>query len=264
MNPEMDSEDAEAPQPTSIFGQWPVIALASIVLLMLTGNPLLTGILPYLKAGWPASKTALWLKRTDPWPARGTVGFLFHLCMALFCAGAWALVCVIGTAVVASITQKQPDLTQFVIAILIIAFGCCLSSLLGGIGIVIALRHRVRIFVKSNLSTVCHGDFTRATTLGPGRIRINPANYIIGVATVAPLLGTWFVAMLMTAPGARIDKVDTTQLILMWLLPVVAATCIAILIFLSARITANSPAECWGAEVPESEEEAPNWYQLRD
>ncbi len=257
----MESQDADVPRAWRFLGQWPTIAMVSIVLLILTLNPLLTGLLPYLRAGWPALRTAFWLKQTDPWTARGTVGFLFHLGMALFRAGACGFVCVLSTVVIANVTQKQPDLRPFIVAILTIAFGCILSSIFGWIGIAIALRHRVRIFVMSNLYSVCHGDFTVATTLGPGITRTNPANYIIGVAAAAPLLAIWFAAMLTTAPGDHVDKIETAPFILLVLLPFLIIACIALVVFLSGRITAQSPGECWGAAMPESEAAVPNWYQ---
>lgn len=247
-----------------VLGQWPVIALASIVILILTLNPLLTGFLPYVRAGWPAARTAIWLKKVDPWKARGTVGFLFHLCMALFRAGAWAFLSVLVTAIVANVTQQQPDLIPFVIAISIIAFGCCLSSIIGLIGIAMALTHGVRIFVMSNLFTVCHGHFNVARTLEPSVTRTNPVNFLIGIVIATPLLGIWFTAMRYTAPGVRIGEADPTQTILLCLLPVLALFCIAVLYFLSRKIAAQSPAECWGTGVLDSQTSVVNWNQPQD
>ncbi len=252
------------PKAWRCFGQWPMIAMVSIVLLMLTLNPVLTGFLPYLRAGWPALRTALWLKKSDPWKARGTAGLLFHLCMALFCAGVCGLFCVLSTVLVATVTQKQPDLLPFIVAISIIAFACLLSSVFAWIGIAITLLHRVRIFVMSNLYTVCDGDFTVATTLEPKITGINPANYIIGVATATPLLAIWYVVMLTGATGHPADQNETTTFILLGLLPVLAIACVGVVVFLSSRITAQSPAECWGAELPEYEDVAANWYQSTD
>lgn len=181
--------------------------------------------------------------------------------MALFCAGACAFFFVLGTAVVANYLQEKPDLTPVIVAILTILFGCILSSVLGWIGIAIALRNGVRIFVRSNLYRVCHGQFAMAQTLEAGRIRTNPANYIIVVVTAVPLLAIWFMGMLTTVPTQGNKQDETQALVLLGLLPVLAIVCIAVVAFLSTRITARSPIECWGADIPEHDEDAANWYR---
>lgn len=190
-------------------------------------------------------KTAFWLKKTDPWKARGTVGLLFHLCMALFCAGVCALVCVLGTAVIATVIQKEPNLVPFMIAIMTIALGCFFSTILSWFGVVIALRHGVRIFVVSNLYVACRGDFTSAATLATGRILVNPANYIIGVSTVVPMLAIWFMAKLTTVPGHWQNQNELAPFILQGILLLLGILCIVIVVFLSTRVAARSPAECW-------------------
>ena len=266
MNPNDTTTESDAPTAWRFLGQWPTIVMVSIVLLMLTFNPLLTGFFPYLRAGWPAMKTAFWLKKEDPWKARGTVGFLFHLCMALFRAGTCALVCVICTGIVASVTQKEPNLIPFMIAMATIVFGCFLSSILAWIGVVIAFLHGIRIFVISNLFAVCHGDFTVTKSLGTGHVPINPANCIIGVATAVPSLTLWFIAMLTTVAEQGNRRNETMTAIILGLLPVLGITCIVMVVFLSSRIMARSPAECWGIDPPESDknEVSANWYRATE
>lgn len=264
MNPNLSSNEQDERAVWRFFSQWPTIISVSIVVLVLTLNPLLTGILPYLRAGWPALRTAFWLKKSDPWKARGTVGFLFHLCLALFRAGICAFICVLSTAFFSSMIQKEAHLTTLMIAILTILLGCFMSSIIGWIGIVIALRNRVRIFVMSNLHSICRGDFTVAKTLGTGRNGTNPGNYVIAVVTSSSLFAIWFVAMLISVPPQVNGENKTALFILLCLLPVLVITCVILVDFLSKRIMAKSPAECWGVEAPESNKDPANWYQSAD
>jgi hypothetical protein len=261
MNSDLEIDVADEQSDSGSLGQWLIVIFVSMVLLVLTFNPLLTGLLPYLRAGWPAFRTAVWLKGTDPWRNRGTVGMLFHLSMALFCAGACAFFCIVSMGIVAHYKGKQPDLTPFIIAILTIAAGCALSSVLGWIGIVMALRHRIRIFVKSSLYSACRGDFAIARSLGPARTNTNPANYIIAVATAAPLLTAWCAAIIIFAPGTGIIENELMVMFFLLSLPFGVIACIAAILFVSHRITARSPAECWGAEIPASEKSDANWYE---
>ena len=249
-------EDSRTSTTWHFLSGWWVIFVVSAVLLMLTLNPLLAGFLPYLRAGWPAARTAFWLKSADSWKARGTVGLLFHLCMALFRAGGSGFLSIVVTVIVAEVTHEQPDLILFAIAVLTIVFGCFLSTILSCFGAVIAVRHGVRIFVSSHLCKICHGDFTEARTLELGSVRTNPGNYILAVATATPMLTIWFVAMLMTMPGPMEKDDNIASFIILCLLPILGSLCIAIVIFLSRRIMAHSPVECWGAEAPESETRA--------
>ena len=232
---------------------WPTIALLSLALLILTLNPLWVGFSPYVRAAWPALRTGVWLKKADPWKARGTVGLLFHFCLALLSAGASGLVSVLVTVIATAITQEQPNLFAFMVAILIILLGCLLSSVLGWMGVAIAFHHRVRIFAMPNLYTVCQGDFARARTWGPARLHANLANIVRGVATIVPCLAIWFVAMLATIPRNPADQPQPIAVVLLGVLPLLAIACLIITVVISNRIMASSPAECWGAEVPDAD-----------
>ena len=139
-----------------------------------------------------------------------------------------------------------------------------MSSVIGWIGIAIALRSQVRIFVMSNLYRICRGDFAVAKTIGPGLNGTNPGNYVIAVVTSSSMLAIWFMAMLISIPTRVNGENKTALFILLGLLPVLVIACVVLVAFLSERIMAKSPAECWGAEVPDSEKVTGNWYQSAD
>jgi len=257
-----EPEDSDPPAPWRLLGQWWFIVVVSLGLLAATLNPIAAGLLPYVKAGWPAARTAFWLKSEDPWKARGTVGLLFHLCMAFFRAGTVGLIWVLLAVFAAAAFHEEPDMVLFIVAILTILFGCLLSTVLCWVGILIALRHHVRIFVFSNLYKVCRGHFSSAGTLESGPLRINPGNYIIAIATVTPMLALWFVAMLLTMPGPGVQEIGVPFQIVFGMLPVLCIVAVAVIVYLSKQIAARSPAECWGQEAPEqdSDENDRHWY----
>lgn len=236
----------------------------SIVLLALTYNPLIAGFLPYLKAGWPAVRTGFWLKRVDPWRARGTVGLLFHLCMALFRASLCGLAWLFGTLFYSIATGNEPDMVPGMIALSAIFAGSMLSTLLCWVGIVVAVRHGVRIFVATHLSHICKGDFTVAQTQRQGGVSLNPGRFIVVVATLTPILTLWFAAILTTVTNHWNRPQDPTPMILILLLPFLCLAGILLGAWLAERIMAKSPAECWGAQIPESEKVDTNWYQSAD
>ena len=249
---EIDQDESIEGPVWLLLGKWWIVASISIVLFVLTLNPLLAGAFPYVRAGWPAVRTAFWLKFADPWSARGSVGLLFHLCMASFRAGVTGLACVVGSVVAAEMFKQDPNFIQFAVAMIVIVIGCFISFLLGWIGVVIALRHGVRIFVISNLYKICHGNFSNAEHVQTGPTRTNPAHFIVAIAIAVPSLTLWFAAILMTMPLNMNDGDDiTVPIVILSLLPVLAIACLIMLIYLSKRIMARSPAECWGAPIPD-------------
>jgi|GEM_PF-6580802 len=266
--PEDEDADEEIRANWSLWrfmGKWPMIAAISLGLLFLTFNPLLSGLLPYLRAGWPAFQTAVWLKQSDPWKARGTVGLVFHLCMAGFLAGSCGVACIVGTILVADAFNREPNQVALMIALGAILFGCLLSFIFGWLGVVIAVRHRIRVYVMSNLYQVCRGDFRIAMALPPHVHRTNPANFIIAIAATVPLLALWFVMMLASMPAPGNNEEETKMvLFVLSLLPLVGIMCIAVVVFLSRRIMASSPADCWGADIPTATDEETNWYRAAD
>lgn len=242
--------------------KWLGVLALSVGVFLLTMSPILAMAGPYLRAGWPAVRTAWWLRQNDPWRERGIVCFHFHLAMAGFRAGVVGVFMAVVMAIVFSNRQNNIVPTQFIIGISVVMAGVGLSFVLGWWGTILAYRHGVRVFVISNLRNRCHGDFSQIERVSKSKFMVNPANYVMAVAIVAPALALWFATMLATMPRPGEDQAHITlPIALVWSLPGLGVCCIVLLIYLSNRVVAFTPHECWGAAVPRSESSDDNWYQ---
>ena len=262
----VDHTDDERADPLANAKSWLIVFAISVGVFVLTFSPLSAMALPYLRAGWPAFQTGCWLRKADPWPARGRVGFYFHLAMAGFRAAVAGVFALVLMAVIEQNLQRQADLNQVMVALGVILAGVGLSFSFGGWGTVIALKNRVRIFVISDLKHLCHGDYFQIVRLPMHRYLVNPANYVMTVAIAAPSLALWFVVMLLAMPKPGEPDLRGLQMsramLLLALLPVLAILILALLIFLSRRMIARTPLECWGAAPPvEPSEDRHNWYR---
>lgn len=229
--------------------------VVSIGLLILTLNPLFAALFPYVRASWPALKTAFWLKKRDPWRARGTAGLYFHLCMALFWADVWAMIFVAATQIISGQPKNDHELIPMVIAAVILMVSAILSVIFSWIGMVVALRNGVKIFVVSNLCRLCHGDFAAAAKRESSVF--NPAIILIAFGTAIPLVMAGLLASFLVARQFE----DFIGFVLLGSLIITVVLCLLSYNALSSRIAAKSPAECWGVETPESEHVRENWYQ---
>ncbi len=258
-----DHSDDERTAPLANAKSWLIVFAISIGVFALTFSPLFAMTLPYLRAGWPAFQTGCWLRKADPWPARGRVGFYFHLAMAGFRAAVAGVFSLVLMVVIEQNLQRQADLNQVMIALCVIMAGTGLSFSFGWWGSAIALRNRVRIFVISDLKHFCHGDFFQIVRLPMHKYLVNPANYVMAVAIAIPMLALWIVALLLAMPKPdERDPPEVVAVLLILLLPVLCLFIIALLIFLSGRMIARTPLECWGAAPPvEPSDDRHNWYR---
>ena len=264
-----DHTDDERADPLANAKNWLIVFAISVGVFVLTFSPLSAMALPYLRAGWPAFQTGCWLRKADPWPARGRVGFYFHLAMAGFRAAVAGVFSLVLMVVIEQNLQRQADLNQVIIALCVIMAGAGLSFSFGWWGTAIALRNRVRVFVISDLKHFCHGDFFQIVRLPMHKYLVNPANYVMAVAIAAPSLALWFVAMLLAMPKPGEPDLRGLQMsramLLLALLPVLGILIIALLIFLSRRMIAQTPLECWGAAPPvEPSGDNHNWHRMSE
>ncbi len=256
-----DGRDQVSVDPITSAGKWLVVLAISVGIFLLTLSPLLGMVWPYLRAGWAPVRTAWWLLRNDPWPARGKACFCFHLAMAGFRAGVVGVFMVLVMAIIVAPRQNNVVPTQFIIGICVVMAGVGLSFVFGWWGTILAFRHGVRVFVISNLCERCHAAFSQIERVSKLKFMVNPANYIMAVAIVAPALAIWFAAMVATMPPPGDAKEsELVSLMLGWALPGLGVCSIVLLFYLSRRLIAQTPHECWGAAVPLSELSEDNWY----
>lgn len=252
---------------TRLFSQWWVVIGIALVIQWMTGNPLLTLVLPYVRAAWPALRTGFWLKQADPWPARGTVGLLIHLGLAGFLAGATGLVSVVAFVVIEDARRQNgapvPPLTQAVVGLVTILLGATIASLMLIAAIRIAWVHEIRIYAQANLAEATGGNFANAARQDRHSSGFNPAFYVLCVGVTLPIFVVWSTALIVI-PAWIPQANDLALQILLFGLPVVAVVCLVSVWRLSHRILARSPAECWGGTPPDASTTSrvvtENWY----
>lgn len=251
------SQNEVHPSRKSLFVWLAAFGFATSVFL-LTNSPLLAASYPYLRAGWPSFSTGCWLRRVDPWPARGRATFYFYLATSGFLAAAAGVATLLMMVFVEQWLQRPPDVSQIILTMLAITGGLATSTLFGWLGIISALRHRIRVLIVPSLRADCHGDFSQLTTM-PGRSVLNLAFFVMLIAIAVPLLAVWGIAMvILLAPDPQRREPSLWIALPLVTLPpfLIPLICIWVLSHLSTRIIARSSLECWGA-VPPIEETDP-------
>jgi hypothetical protein len=228
---------------------WLLTVAATVVLFLLTRSPFMASILPYLRAGWPAFRSALWLRRCDPLPSRGKTCFWFYLATAGWKAGAAALVTLVTLAVLQEKFGQATDMTKVVRTLMVMFGGILASVLFGVIGIVAALVRRVRVFVIPNIYCLCGGEFPMIAAVGGKRLRFNHAIFIVATSLVLPTIvaGTGLLMALgFSNPNHLPVLLGLLGFGLMMIGPIAM---IPLYGYCSSRIIARSPGECWAPDV---------------
>jgi hypothetical protein len=182
-----------------------VVFAAAGVLYLLTGHPLLAGILPWLYGGWPTFSAGLWILRTDPVRSRARVCFLFYLAAACWKAAATALATVMIFMFMSSICGIPPNNRELMAALLALLVGLVLNTLIGGIAVVAALVCKVRVWIRTNLRGLLRNDLTRAAYIGPSpQTRLSLEFAVVATAVLVPLviLGALLMVAMMALDGA--------------------------------------------------------------
>ena len=253
-----DSSQNEVPPSRKSLFLWLAAFGFATSVFLLTNSPLLAAIYPYLRAGWPSFSTGCWLRRVDPWPARGRAAFYFYFAASGFLAAAAGVATLVMMVFIEQWLQRPPDVSQIILTMSVITGGLATSTFFGWLGIISALRHRFRVIIAPHLRDYCHGDFAQLTTI-PGMSVLNLASFVMLIAIVVPMLAVWFIAMLaITVPQpGRPEPAPWLVSVLGLSLLAIPVACVLILAYVSARIIARSPLECWGAAPPL--EEADPW-----
>jgi len=228
---------------------WLLTIAVAVVLFLLTRNPLMASILPYLRAGWPAFRSALWLRRYDPLAGRGRTCLWFYLATAGWKAGTAALLTVLALRVLQDISGQGVDTTKLVPAAVIVFGGVLRSVLLGVIGIASALFRRVRVFVIPNICSLCHGQFQATSTVASQRHRFNHAIFIVATSLVLPVVATG-VGLLVAFSFANPNKFPVVPAVAGFgLIGLGPFAMIPVYGYCSSRIIARTPRECWEPDV---------------
>jgi hypothetical protein len=225
---------------------WLLVLAAAIGVFLVTGSPLLAALLPYLSAARASLRSAIWLRSADPWTARGKTCFWFYLATAAWRAAVAAFVSVLLFFVTEAVTGVGPDIDVFARTMIVIAVGAGWAAILGLVGMAAAVARGVRVFVIPNIARLAGGEFDAIGAVASARPRFNHAIFVLAMAMFLPVsvAGTIIAAIGGARDPNRVDNPLTwIGLGLLMLGPLAA---VPLYVWLSNRVVALAPEDCWG------------------
>jgi hypothetical protein len=238
---------------------WGLVVSIALVAYELTAQPAVAVVTVSLKMGWGRFATAAWLLRQDPNRARG------RACFWLYVASGFAVAALTGFALLLAFpfflpkpangpagANRAPDpvLSALTGAGLAWFFGMLLASAALLIALVLARRHRIRLWL--------HGDVGLARERGewpPTYGRHNQAALPILIA----LLIAWglffgvlasLMAIVAEQFGLRIPKQVGIPLVLVITLIGLPLSTLVLWDYVKKKLLAVMPGECWNDRAP--------------
>ena len=219
---------------------------AGTLVFVATKNPTAGAVLPALFAGWGSCASGFWVLRTDPQRRRAWSCFAFQIATACWQAAAAALASVIFFVIMAEATGIEPNLRAFSATMLVLVAGVILNTLIGLVAVGTAMRNRVRVWVHPKLQRTLEEESARFPAAGPFVTRFNHAVFVIGTALALPAIAVGVIPLLIlaadVAPKAGGGKAAVAAILTLFAVPAAMIPCYA---WLSSRIVARSPRECW-------------------
>ena len=240
---------------------WPFIIPTVVVIYLLTSSLAVSAILPSLKAAVPALRSATWLYQHEsrlPHNGLRTASlFLMYVATGIWKAAYTAMFSMLGLGVAAVQFGARPEIPR--IEALLITMTLCIGAtcIVGLAATAAAWKSQVKLWVHPGIFAWCGGDFQRINHLGAYAARFNHATFVLGTSLALPGLcaGATVLAGL-TATGAPMDEA-TTALSLKIMLVAFVVYPIGVIMFysyLSRRILAASPEQCWDTDAVANKE----------
>lgn len=217
------------------------------VLTLWTRDPVPGVLLAAIQTGWNSVATGAWLMRVDSQRSRARCCFVFHVATASWQISAAALTSILCIAATGEFLGAPPDMAKVTATLLVLFGGIVVSTVLGLIATFDSLRHGVKVWIRPRLRLELLEVETDRLLLPPNgpRQRFNYAVFVAATSLVTPpaVLGT-ILLILTTATGNQ----DVPLAIALAGLGVTFGgplLMIAVYIWLSHRIIAANPCECW-------------------
>jgi hypothetical protein len=259
---------------------WPLLVLLGWLLFELTAQPGLGAAVLCVKFGWNDFRTAWWLRRRDPWRARGRA--CFWTCLASGCGRVgFTAFLVVSVCVGLAPTPGRPGRpggaangvpAEFLIGLIIGFVGGLLMLLTAGRGLWLAWRHGVRVWVSPAIHQARRWDlwppsaagrqpdnmagclviWLRTVTFGPAGNQLdNTAGclviwLLVALLMVAFSLLVFGLVFLVPQPGQDAGALCLLGVLLVFLIggPVVI---LLLMDYLRGHVLARYPEECWPA-----------------
>jgi hypothetical protein len=217
--------------------QFTTLLISGSILYFATDNAIAGAVLPSVHAAWKSFRTGLWVLNVDPDRTRARICSAFYAATALWQAAAAAFGSVLVFILIASLTGKEPDMNDFIATMVVLTSGVVLTTVLGLIAIFAAAVNAKRVWIHPKLRQKTRNDLLNIAAL-PGQIEFNYAIFVLATSLAFPVLA--FSCLLLIDPASDV------------LAPVLLlfGVCISVVVYcwLSSRIIAQHPAECWGPD----------------
>lgn len=238
--------DSDVNKPKLSFAFLGTLAIAAVVYL-LTHELAVAVILPCLHGGWHTVETGIWLLKSDPDRCRARVCFAFYFATACWKAAAAALFTVFLFGVAEAMTGVQPNMDEFAATMLVVLGGVVFNTLVGIGATIAAVSYKVRVWVHPRLRSMVQDDLNMVTSLPPARCGFNHAIFVVATALVFPVLCIGTACLLIATVGKGRNEVESVSAILLVFAtmfggPIAMIPCYA---WLSSRIIARTPQQCW-------------------
>jgi hypothetical protein len=232
----MPDLDAATMKPHDQLRDFALMLALAVVLLLVTDNVAVAAALPSINAGRNSFRCGLWVLSTDQRHARARVCAAFLFATSCWKAAAAALVSVIVFVTMFHLNGNPPNMDRFAVTMTVLAAGLSLTTIAGLAATLAAAMTDIRVWVHPRLRELVQGELKNAVHLAPG-LYFNHAVFV--VATSIGLPATSLSALLITTP--RSGAVTATAII------GGAMTAIICYWWLSSRMIAQDPAECWSS-----------------
>lgn len=230
---------------------WPAVLPILLLVYWLTSSVVVATLIPSVIAALPALRTGCWLRAYElslGCRTRANALWYFYLANALWLAAASAFGTVVILIIISSRIGVQPDMTKFATAMLTIASGVGLTTLIGLYAAYHAWRHSIRVWVHPNTFQWASGIEEKLARLTFQPQRLNHGVFILGTSLVVPsLLGGTSILIALTGNGERLSPAMeylslAVMLLFFVILPILS---IVAYIAIAGSILANNPSDCW-------------------
>ncbi len=230
---------------------WPAVLPILLLIYWLTSSVFVATLIPSVIAAFPALRTGWWLRAYElslGYRMRANALWYFYLADALWLAAASAFATVVILIVINTRIGIQPDMTKFATAMLTIASGVVLTTLIGLYAAFQAWRHSIRVWIHPKTHQWTGGVEEKLSRLAFQPQRLNHGVFILGTSLVVPgLLGGTAMLIALTGNGGRMTPAMEYLSLAVMLLFFVALPIVSIIAYIgvSGSVLANNPSDCW-------------------
>ncbi len=230
---------------------WPAVLPILVLVYWLTSSVVVATLIPSVIAALPALRTGWWLRAYElslGCRTRANVLWYFYLADALWQAAASAFVTVVILIIINMRIGIQPDMTKFATAMLTIAGGVYLTTLIGLYAAFYAWRHSIRVWIHPKTHQWTGGVEEKLCLLVFQPQRLNHGVFILGTSLVVPgLLSGTVMLIAITGNGGRMNPAMEHLSLAIMLLYFVALPIVSIIAYvgISGVILARNPSDCW-------------------